>query len=596
MKMPKITRRLFPPPALSDMGPLNGHRISTQNDTPSSESLDEARQLERAWGRLDQAIEEIEDKDRVINDLQKQLRQARRSSRKKTVSPLDPLQIGKLVSDVEREHIDWVWPGRLALGKLTILDGDPGLGKSTLLYNIAARITTGSPMPDGTPSERGGVLILSTEDGIGDTIRPRLEAASADLTRCLVVQSIPETDGPGRVPVLPGDLPSLEYAARRVEARLLIIDPLMAHLGGETNSYRDQDVRRALAPVSEFAERCGLAVVVVRHLNKTSSGSPLYRGGGSIGIIGAARVGLLVGGDPHDTDRLVLASTKNNLARMPQSLAFRVVSAPADPETSTIMWEGACSLSASDLLSAPGESTNTTAVDEAIDWLEGMLVGGPRPATELYAAAEEAGLSKHVLQRARSRVADSYRSGGLSSKGFWMWCLRTPDAPKSGTKNAKNASSDTCHLSHLSVPVFQKGQWVRTPKGEGRVLQAFANQITVHIADKALLFAPEDVQLIEKGPTGLDSAIVALKQAEPKLSNRQIARRLKTNHVRVGRVLARAVEQGETDGTPGTLVPPVPLGTNGTDGSSVTPGTPVPPVPGVPLGSNDVPVDFEFDD
>lgn len=511
MKKPAIAWKIFPPPALkkgagkeSRMNRQNGHTVHAHENGLLFEPMSEAEQLARAWEGLDRAIAEIDDKDRIIQELQEELREARRAERQPKVSSINPDLVGTLVSDVEREHIEWVWPGRLALGKLTILDGDPGLGKSTLLYDVAARITTGRAMPDGAPTEQGGVLILSTEDGIGDTIRPRLEVADADLARCMVVQTIPEEDGPGRVPVLPDDLPLLEYTARRVDARLLVIDPLMAHLGSETNSYRDQDVRRALAPVSEFAERCGLAVVVVRHLNKTGGGSPIYRGGGSIGIIGAARVGLLVGRDPEDEDRLVLASTKNNLAHRPASLAFRVVSALDDPDTSTIEWEGSCLLNASDLLSMPSRGERTTAVDEAAQWLKEKLADGPRAAAEMYDLAEAAGIKKHALHRARKQVADTERTGGVSGSGYWVWSLR--DA-KMTPKMTKMTSSETGHLSHLSQeegnearPTLRKGQWVRTPRGEGQVLQVFERQVTVHVADKALQFPPEDVQPIDEAP------------------------------------------------------------------------------------------------
>lgn len=414
-----------------------------------------AEKLQLAWDKLEQALEEIDDRDRYIGKLEQKLLGLQTDTAE---IEIDPTQLGRLVSEVEREPIHWVWPGRLAQGKLTILDGDPGLGKSTLLYDLAARITTGRPMPDDTITEQGGVLILSAEDGIADTIRPRLEAAAADLSRCLVVQLLPETDGPGRVPILPDDLGLLEHAARRVDARLLIIDPLMAHLGSATNSYRDQDVRRVLAALSAFAEQCALAVAVVRHLNKMSSGSALYRGGGSIGIIGAARVGLLVGRDPEDEDRLVLASVKNNLARMPASLAFRVASAPADPTTSRIVWEGPSSRSAEDLLSGSGFKMPSV-IDEAVSWLEVQLQEGPRPAAMLFEAAEAAGIKKYALQRARRRVADTERIGGVSGAGSWVWRLRTIGAvasvpqqipPKVTAKmTPKVTNPKTCHLRGL---------------------------------------------------------------------------------------------------------------------------------------------------
>src|SRR5690606_2321225 len=130
-------------------------------------------------------------------------------------------------------------------------------------------------------------VIVTTEDGIADTIAPRAEAAGADLSRISVIQLIPEADGPGRVPVLPDDIEVIMGECARLGARLLVIDPLMAHLPGDANSYKDQDMRRALAPLAEAAERYGVAVLIVRHLTKAPGGNPLYRGGGSIGIIGA---------------------------------------------------------------------------------------------------------------------------------------------------------------------------------------------------------------------------------------------------------------------------------------------------------------------
>ena len=360
--------------------------------------------------------------------------------------------VGVLISEVEREQVRWLWPGRIALGKLTILDGDPGLGKSTLAYDLAARLTSGRALPTGEPSERGGVIILSTEDGLGDTIRPRLETAGADLTRCLAIQSLPDASESNldktseRVPIIPDDLPLLGEGARRVEARLLVIDPLMAHLGAKTNAYKDADVRRALAPLTRFAEEHALAVVVIRHLNKMSGGSPLYRGGGSIGLIGAARSGLLVGRDPMDESRLVLASVKSNLARKPDSLAFRVVSSPADADVPVVVWEGACDLGAADLLGSPSNGRERSATEEAEAWLEAVLAESPFPAAKVYDLAEEAGIAKRTLKRAkRSLGVVAERVVGLGSGGYWVWAL--PEAAGPASDAAKGANRGDGPLS-----------------------------------------------------------------------------------------------------------------------------------------------------
>lgn len=354
--------------------------------------------------------------------------------------------IGQLVSEVARTNISWLWPGRLALGKLTVLDGDPGMGKSTLYCDLAARITTGRPFPEAVspvPSANvaGGVVIVTTEDGIGDTIRPRLEEAGANLSRCRVVQLVPGASGmPDRVPVIPGDLPSLAWAVKSVGAKLLVIDPLVAHLGSKISAFRDQDVRRALAPLASFSERLGVAVLVIRHLNKMAGSKAMYRGGGSIGIIGAARVGLMVGRDPEDDNRLILASVKNNIARRPDSFAFRLVAGSMNSGVAVIKWEGTSTLTAQDLVSEPAQS-RSRAVDEAELWLKQQLISGPRPAAEMYELAEAAGIAQRTLKRALKKVGEA-RKIGFGSEGQWVWRL-IKESPKEPT-------TETGTLRHLN--------------------------------------------------------------------------------------------------------------------------------------------------
>ena len=135
----------------------------------------------------------------------------------------------------------------------------------------------------------------------------------------LALATVPDGDGHDRFLSIPEDIPLIEKGIERVGARLVVLDPLMAFLSGDTNSHRDQDIRRALAPLAGLAERTGACVLVVRHLNKAPGNNPLYRGGGSIGIIGAARMAFVVGKDPQDENRRVLASTKNNLASRPRA-------------------------------------------------------------------------------------------------------------------------------------------------------------------------------------------------------------------------------------------------------------------------------------
>jgi RecA-family ATPase len=228
---------------------------------------------------------------------------------------------------VEKDVVHWVWKNWIPLKKLTVLDGDPGLGKSTLLLDIAARLSRGAPMPDDSTGCGGSALLLTAEDGLDDTVRPRLEAANADLERIVCLRWI----GEGleqRPPAIPDDVPALEQLCLEENVRLVVIDPLVAFLANSVDTASDQNVRRVLHLLARVAERCNCAVVLLRHLNKGSSAKAIYRGGGSIGIIGAARSGLLVAADPGRPEGRVLAVTKSNLARPPQSLGFRLRETP----------------------------------------------------------------------------------------------------------------------------------------------------------------------------------------------------------------------------------------------------------------------------
>ena len=341
------------------------------------------------------------------------------------------------LSDVEPEAVEWLWPGRLPLGKISLLEGDPGLGKSTVGVDLAARVSRGLPLPGGGLYGPAAVVLLSAEDGLADTVRPRLDAAGADarlvFSLSLVIEDA-ET-----LPTLDGDLPRIERAVVDAKARLLVVDPLMAFLGGEVNSYRDQDVRRALAPLAKMAERQHVAVLVVRHLTKGGGAASIYRGGGSIGIVGAARSALLVAKDPEDEARRIVASVKSNLAKPPASLAYRIEE--ASNGAPRLLWEeGDAGITADELLAAqaPGPEEGRPR-DLAVAFLARYLSGGPRPADEVIRDGESAGHSEKTLRRARATL------GAVSVKvgfpGSWRWAL-----PEDGQKTPKVPTPGSGHL------------------------------------------------------------------------------------------------------------------------------------------------------
>jgi hypothetical protein len=333
-------------------------------------------------------------------------------------------EVGILLSDVEPERVDWLWPGRIPKSKLTVVDGDPGLGKSAATVDIAARLSSGLGMPDGSPCEAAGVVVCSAEDGLADTVRPRLDAAGGDPERVVSLATIPDEEGLERPISVPEDVPAIRRAIERVDAGLVIIDPIMAFLSGGTDSYRDQDVRRTLAALSALAEETGAAVVIVRHLNKSGGKNPIYRGGGSIGIIGAARSGMLVAKHPDDEDLRVLSMAKSNLAAQAPSLTFTLEE--AENGAVQVAWLGESDLTAAELLGARSDEQQPSAVEAAEEFLRSLLADGPVPQREVQAAAREAGISMSTAKKAKRELgvqSVAVRVEGVRGVQGWSWSL-----------------------------------------------------------------------------------------------------------------------------------------------------------------------------
>lgn len=346
------------------------------------------------------------------------------------------------ISDVVPKPVRWMWPRRIPLGKLSLLDGDPGLGKSTITLDLAARLSIGAAMPDGTrPDLDGpaGTVLLTAEDGLDDTVRPRLDVAKADCTRIAVLRYVADKEGAPRWPdVL--DVDEIERGIDDMHARLVVVDPLVAYLPGD--AHRDQDVRAALADLSALADRRGVAVVAIRHLRKSAAERAIYRGGGSIGLIAAARAGLLVAADPDDptNERRVLALTKSNLAHPPPSLTY-VLHNVQHPTTlarvGCVIWGDESDRTAEQLLAPPGGGGDRTALKEAMDFLQAELEPGPVPSKDLYRRAQqELGISKDTLKRAKAELGvRSIREsveGGERGAGRWLWVLTDPDPDQGG--------------------------------------------------------------------------------------------------------------------------------------------------------------------
>lgn len=330
--------------------------------------------------------------------------------------------VGTYMSAVEDETVSWISPGRLARSHVTMLDGDPGLGKSTLMADWAARITTGARFPGNPPDHHttpGGVVFLSAEDHLAQTLKPRLQAVGADLSRVLFMRGVAEPFTDSLRPIsFPSDLGRLKLAIHDSHAKLVVIDPLMVYLDDNLDSHRDQSVRKAMMPLQRLAEETKVAVVCIRHLSKMSGGPALYRGSGSIGISAAARIGLLVGQNPDVDGGLVLATYKINAGVLPQSLGFRIVAAENNPSAGRVEYSGYVNISADDLA---GYLTLDEREERAMAkvFVSDLLRNGPTPVRELYGISQRGGFDK-AITKAALRSAGAYRD---RVRGQLCWCL-----------------------------------------------------------------------------------------------------------------------------------------------------------------------------
>jgi hypothetical protein len=309
--------------------------------------------------------------------------------------------VSRCAADIAPEKIQWLWPGRLAFGKHICIAGEPGTGKSQLLIAIIAAVTTGGSWPCGEgKAPIGNVIILSAEDGPADTIVPRLMAAGADLDRVHVVSAVRIADGSRRTLNLQNDLDLLERKIGEIgEVALVGVDPVSSYLG-KVDSHKNSEVRAVLEPLSEMADRTRVAVLSVTHFAKAGAKNTtkaLHRFIGSIAFTGAPRAAFAVIEDAEQDGRRLFLHAKNNLARAPQGLAFRLEQCLVgdDIVASRIWWDTEpVAITADEALAADAAGNETrTAKAEAMELLQAVLAGGPMPAAEINRMAREHGLS-----------------------------------------------------------------------------------------------------------------------------------------------------------------------------------------------------------
>jgi putative DNA primase/helicase len=330
--------------------------------------------------------------------------------------------LGISAATIEILPVKWEWRDRIPRGEPTMVDGDPGIGKGFWYADLAARKSTGRDYPDGALCERGRVILVTAEDSPG-TIGARLFAHEADLNQIRIIPSWFERGDGFEVLTLPDHFGDLEKAIRADKAQLLVIDPLSGVVSERVDSHRDASVRRVMAGIARLAQVTGCAIICIRHLTKQSAmANALYRGGGSIAIIGAARSGFLIGYDPTDKApeperKRVFAHNKANLGPKTRSLSYRIRANEGDLVAHVEWCVEPCSLSADDLLMTVPKPRDKDALQRAMDFLKLALKDGPRKSTEIEASAKDKGISKSTYNRARDELGVS---AGLEARVWWL--------------------------------------------------------------------------------------------------------------------------------------------------------------------------------
>ena len=316
------------------------------------------------------------------------------------------------MEQVEIEKIDWLLYPFIPFGKVTIVQGDPGEGKTTMVLQIIAKLTKGEAVLPSDSDESAleektmvlepvNVIYQTAEDGLGDNIKHRLLSAGADCSRVMVID-----DGDQALTMMDA---RLEEAIIQTKARLVVLDPIQGFLGADVDMHRANEIRPLMKRVAVLAEKYHCAIILIGHMNKNSNGKSSYRGLGSIDFQAAARSVLIVGRIKDEPEIRVVCHVKSSLAPEGKSIAFRL-----DKDTG-FEWIGEYDISADDLLSGDNRGQK---IHEAKEFLKEILVSGSVAQTKVAEEAESRGIKKKTLWNAKKELEiDSVKIG---NQWFWM--------------------------------------------------------------------------------------------------------------------------------------------------------------------------------
>jgi hypothetical protein len=347
------------------------------------------------------------------------------------------------------ESIEWLLKDRLPFSEFTIVEGDGGVGKTTLIIDLISRLSRGSAMPDGTVHGASHCIIIAEEDR-RFILKARLLAAGADLANVHLLSGV---GGDEHFFVIPEDVHALRSTVTSLGARVVLIDAMFNHFNDGINVNKAQDVRRAIRPLSDAAHETGAAIIGIRHWAKTR-GSAAERGLGSVDLRNIARSVITVAPHPSEDESYVAAVSKWNLAPPTQAMTYKLVSATVEGDGDSVdvgrvEWGSDLAVSANELASVTTPSVEEGAqIDVAGEFVVDFLGNGPRPSAEVYAAGKDAGIASSTLLRAAKRRGVQMMRAGFPTRSTWY--LLEHDPRRTHTIASLPDSSEASGASELS--------------------------------------------------------------------------------------------------------------------------------------------------